>query len=917
MSHIYLRKTFAVISLSAFLLLSDMCNSSVVSLHAATVEATETTEGIDATEEIDVTEGVDATEVLGDTETIDCTEKTDATEGTESIEGTEPVDETEFIEETESIDETELIEETESVDETELIEETESIDETEFIEGTESIDETESTEDISVFQKLLTASADSYFANVEDGSIVDGYYIVKVYASEITSASKTYTVVQRALNEAAANATSSNPYKVVVEPGNYTLTKSLHIYSNTYLYMEDVTFTQSASVKSNMLKIGTTSDTQTGYYYKNITIDGGTSGGTFNENGNSNTAIKVAHTKNFCISGITLRNTVDAHLMEIAGVNGFTVNNCIFKEQTMVSRQYLEAIQIDYLIPSHFSGYAYEVLANKNISVKNCTFSDVPRGVGSHTSIQNLPLNKLTIKNNTFYNLESAAIQLQNCINCTISNNTINKCPRAITIYSMRNYGEGNYLASTVTNAGGIASTVSCDYIRPSGDQNIIIKNNSITCSGDDVYNPEYERAAILIAGTDCPTDSTPVSGDILPSGNYYVSGVSICKNTISTSQYGIILQDTKKSTIISNTVSFTTTNAQIGIQLRNSSTDNTIQKNTIKNCNGTSIFIYAGSSCKSLSNNVIKKSNFCDIWVKASTVKSIKSNTLTSSGVHGIFLDSATVTTLANNKLQSVGSYSIAVSSGKVTKIYQNIIRSSGSHSIVIYNDAAVSSISENKLSSGGGYGINIGSINSNLKISSNTIKKSGDAQLYINTDNTSKKITITNNTFSGTSNECGIFVNSGRVSLSKNTLSHFWVPIQILESAKCTVYTNTLKKNSTNKVQLADSTSTTLYKRYKQPSKPASVTAKSVSSSKIKLSWKMPSNADGCYIYRSTSKKGTYQKIATVTKSKGTTYTDKKLSKNRTYYYKLVAYKKSTNKNTIFLSSFSKTVSKKTRKQ
>lgn len=152
---------------------------------------------------------------------------------------------------------------------------------------------------------------------------------------------------------------------------------------------------------------------------------------------------------------------------------------------------------------------------------------------------------------------------------------------------------------------------------------------------------------------------------------------MSICKNTISTSQYGIILQDTKKSTIISNTVSFTTTNAQIGIQLRNSSTDNTIQKNTIKNCNGTSIFIYAGSSCKSLSNNVIKKSNFCDIWVKASTVKSIKSNTLTSSGVHGIFLDSATVTTLANNKLQSVGSYSIAVSSGKVTKIYQNIIRS------------------------------------------------------------------------------------------------------------------------------------------------------------------------------------------------------------------------------------------------
>lgn len=65
---------------------------------------------------------------------------------------------------------------------------------------------------------------------------------------------------------------------------------------------------------------------------------------------------------------------------------------------------------------------------------------------------------------------------MQNCINCTISDNTITNCPRGITIYNTRNYGEGNFLASTIANAGGIATTISSDYIKPSQDQNITIK---------------------------------------------------------------------------------------------------------------------------------------------------------------------------------------------------------------------------------------------------------------------------------------------------------------------------------------------------------------------------------------------------------------------------------------------------------
>ncbi len=855
----------------------------------------------------------------------------------------ESVSDTEISIESESVSDTEISIESESISDTEISIGSESVSDTEISIGSESVSDTEISEEnfitpdteilendeISSFsvdaktiestemvsEKHSAAPASSLFANIQDDSFTDGYYIKKIYSSDITSEKKTYTVIQRALNEAALYATDSSPYKIVIEPGNYTLTKSLHIYSNTCLYMEGVTFTQLSSVKSNMLKIGDTADTQTGYYYKNITIDGGEVGGTFNENGNSNTAIKAAHINNFLMHGITLCNTIDSHLMEIAGVNGFSLSDCHFKDQTVKSRQYLEAIQIDFLIPSHFSGYIYEVLANQNISVYNCTFSDVPRGIGSHTSILNLPINNLTIANNTFSNLKSAAIQLQNCINCTISDNTITNCPRGITIYNTRNYGEGNFLASTIANAGGIATTISSDYIKPSQDQNITIKNNSISCTGDDTFNPGYERTCIFLAGYSCSAPTSPVSGDILPAGDYYVSGVSICNNTISTSQYGIILQNTKNSTILSNVISFNSNHSQFGIHLRSNSTKNIIKKNIITGCNGNSIFINSNSSCQSLSNNRIKNSGFCDICVKDSTIKSINSNTLTASGAYSIYLESAKVTTIKGNKIHSANSYGIAVSNGKAEKIYENTIRSSGNHSIVIFNNAFVSRIFKNRISSGNGYGINIGSIRSNLKISSNTLKNCHDIQLYINPETLSKKIAITQNTLSGTSSEFGVFINSGRVSISKNTLKNFLVPVQIAGSAKCTIKTNTLKKNAINKIRIVDSGLSNSDQQYKVPGKPTSLKASSIGSSKITLTWKKSPNADGYYIYRSTSKNGTYKKIANITKSKGTTYTDKKLKKNKKYYYKLVSYKKTSNKNTVFLSPNSKILPQRTK--
>ncbi len=64
------------------------------------------------------------------------------------------------------------------------------------------------------------------------------------------------------------------------------------------------------------------------------------------------------------------------------------------------------------------------------------------------------------------------------------------------------------------------------------------------------------------------------------------------------------------------------------------------------------------------------------------------------------------------------------------------------------------------------------------------------------------------------------------------------------------------------------------------------------------LTLRWKKVSGADGYLIYRSTSKNGSYKKIATVTGGSTLTYTNTGLSTGKTYYYKIQAYQRSGKK-------------------
>lgn len=91
-----------------------------------------------------------------------------------------------------------------------------------------------------------------------------------------------------------------------------------------------------------------------------------------------------------------------------------------------------------------------------------------------------------------------------------------------------------------------------------------------------------------------------------------------------------------------------------------------------------------------------------------------------------------------------------------------------------------------------------------------------------------------------------------------------------------------------------------------------PSKVTGVKLTAKKkaMKVAWKKTAGASGYKVYRATSKKGKYKCVKTAS-SKTTSFTNKKLKKNKKYYYKICAFVKSGKK--TYNGAYSTVVMKK----
>ncbi len=59
---------------------------------------------------------------------------------------------------------------------------------------------------------------------------------------------------------------------------------------------------------------------------------------------------------------------------------------------------------------------------------------------------------------------------------------------------------------------------------------------------------------------------------------------------------------------------------------------------------------------------------------------------------------------------------------------------------------------------------------------------------------------------------------------------------------------------------------------------------------------------NADGYVVYRADKKKGKYKKVKVLNGARKISFTNKKLKKKKTYYYKVCAYRKVGKKESLW---------------
>lgn len=509
------------------------------------------------------------------------------------------------------------------------------------------------------------ASAATYYDTCKEGAQADGSQIIKISAKEMKSGQESMAL-QDAFYTAQEKARANKKYIIVVEPGEYKLDFSLHMYRYTTLHAEGSTFNRVKSFDGNMLKVGDVGeagDKKKGYYYDGITV----TGGIWNGNDTKKPIYRAAHCKNLTIQNATFKSCVNTHLMEVAALDGFTVRNCTFQDGKKAggskSSYANEAIQIDITEKKHFNAVASEVITSRNITIENNTFKNVLRGVGAHTAWVGLPITGVRITGNTFENIPSVAIECLHFQDCLVENNTLKKCGRGISVFSIHENANGMYNGKKSAPKTLNAKT--------------ILRNNKIQVQN----TGETVSSGIAVQGAKLKKD-TKGDGEKIAKGNYMVSNVQIYNNTITTKAMGIILRDAKKITIKNNTVTANGKGENYGILATDESEGINIQGNTVTAAKVGGITARNAKNVKILKNTVTVKTagtKYGIMSADGSANIKIGSNTVNAKGT-GILIRRTRKASVYSNKITGANAknqYGILISkdSKKVTA-KKNVIK-------------------------------------------------------------------------------------------------------------------------------------------------------------------------------------------------------------------------------------------------
>ncbi|WP_303857439.1 fibronectin type III domain-containing protein [Aminicella lysinilytica] len=141
---------------------------------------------------------------------------------------------------------------------------------------------------------------------------------------------------------------------------------------------------------------------------------------------NSN-CIETGHNYRLSIAGISFKNIMHGHFIEMDACKSVTVKNCNFSGIT--GDDIREAINLD--TPDEATGgytavwSKFDKTANYKVNISNCTFSDMGRSVGTHNYSYGHPHRYISITNCTMTGMRSYGIDMMYWQDSTITGNKI------------------------------------------------------------------------------------------------------------------------------------------------------------------------------------------------------------------------------------------------------------------------------------------------------------------------------------------------------------------------------------------------------------------------------------------------------------------------------------------------------------
>ena len=480
--------------------------------------------------------------------------------------------------------------------------------------------------------------------------------------------------------ETMRESTEYSHMTVNVPAGEYECTEPLYIYSNTTLNSEEgAHYYLSPDAKDHLIVASNNwgplrengLEDRGGYsHIQNVVIQGGY----FDGNNVGGELIRFIHGNNITVRDLEIYNVKDkGHHLTLAGVDGAVVERCSFYGylgQSAKEAIHLDVVHNSMVVPGT---HCYDDAAVRNVTIQDCEFRNLSRGIGSHSAVRGVFMEGIQILDNQFVDIHNWAIKTFHYKNLRIFGNEIYDSAYGIMVHSVLSGRESSFYEPL--------EEVSLEEIPSKGtgyDFGIEISENHI----------ENVNEGVRIVGH----------------SEQMLGGVELMDNVIQDSSFGV----TFKGKV----------------------TNSEISGNEISGAKRSAVFL-SDSRENEISGNEIDHSDKYGIYLNRRCEKNkVTGNQMGGNKNYGIYISNSIGTQVQKNKVENNRACAIMVSwKSKDTVVSGNQVRGAKASAIFVNNSSDRSRVKYNKIYKPVYYGVRVKNSDS-VQACSNYFYESGKHQ-------------------------------------------------------------------------------------------------------------------------------------------------------------------------------------------